>query len=60
MSFCCRCRHKLTVTLAEFVDRNAWCPRCRQLVSVSLCKVPSWVLAIVAILSMHVRIMAIR
>ena len=59
MPFCCQCRNQMRASVRELIDKNAWCPSCRKLVSVSLCKVPIWVITVVAILSMNVRIMAV-
>ena len=58
MPFCSQCRNQMRASVSELIDQNAWCPTCRRLVSVSLCKVPIWIITVVAILSMHVRILS--
>ncbi len=57
MAFCCKCRNPLRVTLAEFLDRNAWCDSCEQVVASSLCKVPYWILAVITLMSINVMLM---
>ena len=57
MAFCCKCRQYLRVTLPEFVDRNAWCDNCEEVVASSLCKVPCWILAVITLMSINVMVL---
>ena len=50
MSYCIRCRGFLHVDFDEFMQESAWCPRCKVVTAVSLCKVPTWVFGAILVL----------
>ena len=54
MAYCSHCRSFLRVEFIEFLQRSAWCPKCRTVVAVSLCKVPVWVLGVITLLLVQV------
>ncbi|MCA9200015.1 MAG: hypothetical protein R3C28_14905 [Pirellulaceae bacterium] len=57
MAFCCKCHKRLDVSPEEFIDRNAWCPRCKDVVPTSLCRVPMWSVAVVVVLCIFTNVL---
>ena len=59
MWFCASCRNVITASTEEFLDSNAWCPRCCKVVRTTPCRVRMWVIAAVIVMAINVQVVGI-
>jgi hypothetical protein len=54
--YCRRCRQRIDKETYDFWQGTAWCNHCRDVVGGSYCKVPSWVIGTLVLMTIHLQI----